>query len=161
MPQQYDFDEQMQQGDVGEAFLDAYFAAKGYTIRAATRDEQRQGIDRFFTSPKTGKITRVEYKTDTTAARTGNAFIETVSVDATGKMGWSLTSQAEMLIYYIPPLNRIYLMPFISLHWELPRWLRDFPPRQAQNDGYATHGIIIPLAEFERLALRVYDTSDE
>jgi hypothetical protein len=153
----YDFDQQMKQGDAGEGFLDQYFASKGYTIQPATRDQQRQGIDREFTSPRTGKLSLVEYKTDHTAARTGNAFIETVSVDVAGKMGWALTSQADILIYYIPPAHTIYVLPFMALHWEMPRWLRDYPPRQAQNNGYVTHGIIIPLTELALHAIRVYD----
>lgn len=152
----YDFHQQMQQGDDGEAFLDTFFGEKGYTIRPATREEQRQGIDREFTSPRTGKVSKVEYKTDHTAARTGNAFIETVSVDIAGKMGWALTSQADILIYYIPPDGLIYVVPFMALHWEMPRWLRDFPPRAAPNRGYTTHGIIIPLRELEQHAMRVY-----
>jgi hypothetical protein len=156
----YDFDQQMRQGDEGADFLDAFFAGKGYAIRPATRDEQRQGVDRIFTSPRTGSISRVEYKTDRAAARTGNAFIETVSVDAAGKMGWALTSQADILVYYVPPDRRIYVVPFRALHWEMPRWLREYPPRTAQNDGYATHGIIIPLRELARHAIRIYQVGE-
>jgi hypothetical protein len=157
----YNFNQQMQQGRDGEAFLDAFFADKGYEIRPASEEEQRQGIDRAFTSPRTGKVSRVEYKTDQTAARTGNAFIETVSVDVAGKMGWALTSQADILVYYIPPSRTIIVVPFMALHWEMPRWLRDYPPRQAQNNGYSTHGIIIPLSELERHAIRVYRLEQE
>lgn len=152
----YNFDQQRQQGGEGETFLDAFFAARGYTIRTATREEQRQGIDRAFTSPRTGQESLVEYKTDHTAARTGNAFIETVSVDSAGKMGWALTAQADYLIYYIPPSSVIYVVPFRAISWELPRWIREYPPKQAQNDGYSTHGIVIPLAELEQHAIRVY-----
>ncbi len=157
----YDFQRQMRQGGEGEAFLDAFFTGKGYAIAAASPEQQRQGIDRIFTSPGTGRVSLVEYKTDHAAARTGNAFIETISVDAAGKMGWALTSQAEILVYYIPPAGTITVVPFMALHWEMPRWLRDYPPRQARNAHYATHGIIIPLAELERHALRVYRVQAE
>jgi hypothetical protein len=152
----YDFDHQMRQGDQAAEFLDKFFQGKGYSIRPATRDEQRDGIDRAFTSPKDGKTWLVEYKADSAAARTGNAFIETISVDAAGKMGWALTAQADILVYYVPPTGVIYLVQFKVLQWELPRWIRDYPPRSAQNNGYATHGIIIPLAELEKSAMRVY-----
>jgi hypothetical protein len=152
----YQFDAQMRRGDAGEAFLDDFFRQRGYTISPVSREDQRRGVDRLFISPRTGKQHRVEYKTDHTAGRTGNAFIETVSVDASGKMGWALTAQADMLIYYIPPSHKILIIPFTALHWELPRWIRDYPPRQAANHTYATHGIIIPLAELEQHALRVY-----
>jgi hypothetical protein len=152
----YDFDHQMRQGDQAAEFLDAFFRAKGYAIRPATRDEQRAGIDRAFTSPKDGKTWLVEYKADTAAARTGNAFIETVSVDAAGKMGWALTAKSDILVYYIPPTGVIYVLQFKTLQFELPRWIRDYPPRSAKNDKYSTHGIIIPLTELDRSALRIY-----
>jgi hypothetical protein len=152
----YDFDHQMRQGDQAAEFLDEFFRGKGYSIRPATREEQRAGIDRAFISPKDGKSWLVEYKADSAAGRTGNAFIETVSVDAAGKMGWALTAKADILVYYIPPTGVIYLVQFKSIQWELPRWIRDYPPRSAQNNGYATHGIIIPLAELEKAAMRVY-----
>lgn len=156
----YNFDEQMQTGDQGEKIMDDFFAARGYTIRPATPEEQRRGIDRAFRSPKTGRVSLVEYKSDHTAARTGNAFIETVSVDSAGKPGWALTSQADYLVYFIPPTGTIYVIPFLAINWELPRWIRDYPPREAQNDGYKTHGVIIPLTELERQALRIYNAGD-
>jgi hypothetical protein len=64
----YSFDHQMARGDEGAAFLDDFFREKGYAIRDATRDEQRAGIDRAFTNPRSGKVSLVEYKTDTRAA---------------------------------------------------------------------------------------------
>jgi hypothetical protein len=48
------------------------------------------------------------------------------------------------------------VIPFMALHWEMPRWLRDYPPRTAANDGYSTHGIIIPLRELAQHAIRIY-----
>lgn len=156
----YDFDRQMRQGDEAALFLDTFFRGKGYTIREATRDEQRAGIDRAFTSPRDGKTWLVEYKADSAAARTGNAFIETISVDAAGKMGWALTAKADILVYYVPPTGTIYVIQFKAIQWELPRWIRDYPPRHAQNNGYSTHGIIIPLAELEKAAMRVYQVGE-
>jgi hypothetical protein len=156
----FNFNDQMRQGDQAEVFLDSFFAAKGYSIAHASRDQQRQGIDRLLTNPQ-GKESTVEYKADSAAARTGNAFIETVSVDASGKMGWALTARADILVYYVPPNGTIYVIPFKTIQWELPRWIRDYPPRHAQNNGYATHGIIIPLSELEKSAMRVYRITDE
>jgi hypothetical protein len=152
----YDFDNQMRQGDQAAEFLDTFFRGKGYTIRPATRDEQRAGIDRVFTSPKDGKVSLVEYKADSAAARTGNAFIETISVDAAGKMGWALTAKSDILVYFIPPTGVIYVLQFKTLQFELPRWIREYPPRSARNNSYSTHGIIIPLTELDKSALRIY-----
>jgi len=90
----YTFDAQKARGDAGESFLDQVFAT-GYEIRPATRAEQRRGIDRIFTRRKTGWRLAVEYKIDYKAAHTGNAFVETVSVDTAGKAGWAYSSAAD------------------------------------------------------------------
>jgi len=147
----YTFDAQKTRGDAGEVFLDQVFAA-GYEVRPATRAEQRQGIDRIFTRRKTDQRLAVEYKTDYKAAHTGNAFVETVSVDATGKAGWAYSSAADYLIYYVPGDEVIYVIALEVLRRELPCWVREYPLRAAQNEGYATHGVLVPLDEFEQHA---------
>jgi hypothetical protein len=147
----YTFDEQKARGDAGELFLDQWFARE-YEVRPATPEEQRRGIDRLFMHLQTGKCLAIEYKTDYRAAQTGNAFVETVSVDTAGKVGWAHSSEAEYLIYYIPGDGLMYVLALEVLRRELPRWMREYPLRSAQNEGYATHGVLVPLAEFERHA---------
>ena len=155
----YDFDHQRSAGEQGETFLDAFFRERGHAIRPAAPDEQRQGIDRVFTA-QDGKVTRVEYKTDFLAAKTGNAFIETVSVDTHGKMGWALTSQADYLIYYLPG-KVIYVLSFTSLHWALPQWIRNYPAKSAPNRGYATHGVLVPLEELAQYATQTFNLENQ
>lgn len=151
----FDFYQQRSEGQAGEAFLDAFFQARGHSLRTATDDEQRQGIDRVITTPR-GEIMRVEYKTDFRAGETGNAFVETVSVDTADKMGWALTAQADYLIYYLPE-RAIYVLPFRSLRWALPGWIRDYPLRTARNNGYETHGVLVPLDVLAALAVQRFD----
>ena len=147
----YTFDAQKARGDAGEALLDQVFAAD-YKIRPATRAEQRRGIDRIFTHRKTGRRLAVEYKTDYKAAHTGNAFVETISVDTVGKAGWAYSSAADYMIYYVPGDEVIYVIALAVLRRELSRWVREYPLRAAQNEGYATHGVLVPLDEFEQHA---------
>jgi len=147
----YTFDTQKARGDAGESFLDQVFATD-YEVCPATRQEQRQGIDRIFTHRRTSKRLAVEYKTDYKAAHTGNAFVETISVDTVGKAGWAYSSAADYMIYYVPGDEVIYVIALEVLRRELPRWAREYPLRAAQNEGYATHGILVPLDEFERHA---------
>ncbi|MEB2351838.1 MAG: hypothetical protein OZ924_10535 [Burkholderiaceae bacterium] len=169
----YQFDRQLSIGEEGEAFLDGFFAA-WFHIRRATPVEQRQGIDRWFVDAR-GRRQSVEYKADSTAARTGNAFVETISVDITGKPGWAYSSQARTLAYYItgkpgwayssqartlayyiPPDGLIYIIRLRHLRVVLPRWERDYPTRAVSNAGYHTHGLLVPLHELERLAVTVF-----
>lgn len=138
-------------------FLDRWFAAK-HEIRPATRQEQRRGIDRIFTHHQTGKRLAVEYKTDYRASETGNAFVETISVDTAGKAGWAYSSQANYLMYYIPGDGLIYVLALETLRQQLPRWLEKYPLRAAQNERYATHGVLVPLHKFEEHAEAVIST---
>lgn len=151
-PATYDFTTQLTQGAEGERILDNYFA-NWFTIRHATRLEQRNGIDRIFT--REGATYKVEYKTDTRASQTGNAFVETVSVDTAGKRGWAYTSEAEYLLYYVPGPETVYIIPFAQLRRHLTQWEQQYPTRKIPNRGYQTHGLLVPLDEFERIAQRV------
>lgn len=147
----HDFDSSYRAGIAGETFLDNLLAAK-FTIEQVSRDDQRRGIDRYFTSHTTGNRFPVEYKTDHRAADTGNAFIETVSVDSAGKAGWAYKSAAQYLLYYLPQTGVIYCLQMTAIRKHLPRWRDEYPTTSAQNDTYNTHGILVPLSEFEALA---------
>lgn len=153
--QPYAMADQLAKGEAAEATLDRHFANR-CIIQPATRAQQRQGIDRIFIHRQSGASYTVEYKTDWTAARTGNAFVETVSVDSQGVPGWAYTSQAEWLVYFIPEQSTIYLIAFSDLRARLPHWLatcKAAPP--IPNRGYYTLGILVPLSEFAHLASQI------
>jgi hypothetical protein len=150
----YDFRTKLQEGLRAEEFLDRILSSN-YRIKPASKSQQRQGIDRIITHVLTGQSWRVEYKTDQTAGNTGNAFVETISVDSRLKLGWAVTSESDLLFYYIPADGLIYVIPFEKLRTQLPRWLRSYPVRSIPNGGYSTHGILVPLHEFEALAQEV------
>ena len=153
--QTYDFTAQLRIGQEHERLLDSRLGDL-FEIAAATAGEQRQGIDRHFTHRKSGAGYLVEYKADSKAGRTNNAFVETVSVDSTGKLGWAFTSRADVLIYLVTHPETIYCIPLRQLRSQLFRWLWEYPSAQAQNNGYTTYGILVPLTEFEAIASVVY-----
>lgn len=153
----YQFDTQKRVGVAGEETLDAFFRQwRGLHIRPATDAEQRRGIDRMFTVAATGREVAVEYKTDYMAGRTGNAFVETVSVDRAGKPGWAVSSEAYFLIYLVPEPRTIYVIRMQDVRRRLPAWRQIYPERTVANDGYNTVGLLVPLDELERLAVEVY-----
>lgn len=78
-----------------------------------------------------------------------------MSVDTAGKAGWALTSQAEILAYYLPEADLVYLLRMETLRRLVPQWQQRFRTRAAANKGYQTLGILVPLAEFERHAIEV------
>lgn len=151
----YQMGEQLAQGEGAEARLDRHFAAR-CIIQSATRAQQRMGIDRLFTHRQTEITYTIEYKTDWTAGRTGNAFIETVSVDREQIPGWAYTAQAEWLVYFVPVHLQIYLIAFADLRTQLPVWLvscKAAPP--IPNAGYNTLGILVPLRLLAQSASRI------
>lgn len=153
----YQFAEQLAVGEAWEAHLDAFFGGQfPVEIRPASMEEQRKGIDRLFVSKRTGAIDAVEYKADRLAGKTGNAFIETVSVDATGKPGWAVASQARYLVYLVTEPETIYFIAMRRVRAALPRWRAQYAEARAQNDGYQTVGLLVPLHELERIAMTVW-----
>lgn len=148
----YSMTQQLAKGAGAEARLDRHFADR-FQIEPATHNQQRQGIDRRFTHRESGIIYTVEYKTDWTAGRTGNAFVETVSVDRERTPGWAYSSQAEWLVYFVPKRLTIYRIAFTDLRARLPLWLATCKPAPPiPNHGYHTLGILVPLCEFAQVA---------
>ena len=158
-PTPYNFNDQLAHGEQGEAFLDRFFA-QWFHVTPATPEEQRQGIDRHFSHLKSHEHFTVECKTDSTAARTGNAFIETISVDTEQKAGWAFTSQANRLLYYVPGKHVVFILEMTAIRARLPFWLQAYEVRQVPNNGYHTHGLLVPLEELERCAARVMDCGE-
>jgi len=152
----YGFDAQLAQGEQYERVLDAFFAGLGARISPVSRDDQRRGIDRMWFDPVDGRTWTVEYKADSLAGRTGNAFIETVSVDSEQRPGWAYSSQAALLVYLVTEPQTIYVISMARLRRQLARWSAVYRTAQAANNGYNTHGLLVPLHELERIAAVVY-----
>jgi hypothetical protein len=150
----YDMGQQIEQGESAERYLDFYFGAE-FAIRPATREQQRLGIDRIFTRRTDGREWLIQYKADKTAARTGNAFVETVSVDTAGKEGWALTCTADFIMYYVVGIGPLYILRPNDIRAKIQEWQRQYPERRIPNGTYHSVGLLVPLDEFERAAVQV------
>lgn len=151
----YQMQTQLLRGEEAERQLDQHFADR-FLITPATREEQRQGIDRIFTKRSSSQRYTIEYKTDWTAGRTGNAFLETVSVDTMNVLGWVYTSLAQWLIYYVPARRRLFIVRLSTLRAHIDSWIEHYGPEKAiPNDGYFTRGIPVPLGELEKCCQKI------
>lgn len=148
--QVYRFQAKLDEGESFERQLDGYFA-HWFHIQPGNKDQQRRGIDRIFTDQQ-GRVFTVQYKSDSTAAQTGNAFIETISVDHQNKRGWAYTCEAQILIYYIPPTRTLYVLSTVDLKQMLERWTAEHTLKIIPNEGYNTIGAIVPLKELRAIA---------
>lgn len=127
-----------------------------FVIRKVDRKTQRQGIDRIFNARSQPELAwTVEYKADLIAERTKRAFIETVSVDRRECQGWAYTSKSDTLIYYLPQKEWAFIIPFDVLRERLPVWEKSCQTGAAQNDGYQTYGLLVPLAELVKCADKI------
>ncbi len=143
----YGFKEQLAMGESGEARLDRYFS-KWYEVTPVSIDLQRDGIDRKF--KRGSAVTYAEYKTDSRTATTGNIFVETMSVDTIGKLGWAWTCKADMLMYLALP-NTLYIVDPLNVRDCIEFWQSAFGIRKVKNKGYKSHGIPVPVKEFEKI----------
>lgn len=147
----HNFNDKLAEGQAIERELDAYFRDQ-YFIAAASPADQRAGIDRLFRDKQTNRLTAIEYKADFQAGKTGNAFIETVSVDAVAKAGWALSSESAYIFYFVASTRKLYIVDIEVLRRWLPLWEDLFEKRYAQNEGYRTYGVLVPLEELAGIA---------
>lgn len=149
-----DFSECLDLGQQGEQVLDSYFS-KYYVIRPAFKGQQKKGIDRIFIHKKTEKEFFVEYKTDTLAGRTGNAFLELAKHLEPYRQGWVYTCQADFLVYYLPDRRTVYIVQPEWLRRSVDTWLAKYPLRTVNSRGryqnYQTQGVLVPLAELAEI----------
>lgn len=129
-------------------FLDAFFRARGWQIEPTTPYEERKQClgDRHFRQKDTHY--HVEYKSGIQTFYTGNIFLETVSVDSAGKEGWVYTCKADYILYGALLNHKILVFLPEQLRFvidDLKLKFREVRTGKNQNNGYNTHGVIVPL----------------
>jgi len=149
------FSQSLEDSVTHEMALDAYFSGRGITVTPVDHDGQLSGKDRNFATPDNLTYT-VEYKADSRASDTRNAFIETVSVDEQNIPGWAYTSTADVLVYYIPPDNIAYVLRMQSVKAMVPVWTETYPLQSVANvsqrgESYHTIGLLVPIRVVTRL----------
>ena len=147
----YRFQTQRNRGYAGEKMLDKVFG-KFFDVRRATATQQRNGIDRVMVGKEHKQTINVEYKTDYTAASSGNAFVE-IAFD--GRPGWAHTSQADFIAYFVPGKHTYIVRP-ATLRTHLQEWEGRFEKRTVLNSGYTATGLIVPLSYLAEIAEAIY-----
>ncbi len=154
----FDFETQLEVGQNGEDYLDAYYAPR-YDIRKATDiDLQKRGVDRLFKSKDSNLSCwfTVEYKVDFKAGETGNVFLEIEVSSAKKKgFGWVQKLFAQSLIYYVPKLGTAFYCNSLLIKNHVERWALEHKiSRLVMNKGQANEfwslGILVPIDVFAR-----------
>lgn len=139
---------QFKVGKSGEYELDRFFARYGWSISPTTPDQERRLClgDRVFIRHE-GTF-YIEYKYDMWTLRSGNIFLETISVDTSGKKGWLFTCQADYIFYAAPGHKVIMTFRPTVLRENaayLQRTFKTVSTAPQLNVGYKTHGILVPI----------------
>lgn len=106
---------------------------------------QKLGVDRVVLL-KNGKKLLIEEKFRFNVYN--DIFIETHSSD--NKLGWiKKESRTDILVYYIIPLNTIYVFDFRKLKIKFNKWNTEWLLRygytRSKNKNYTSKGICIPI----------------
>jgi len=147
----YYFEAQLEKGEEYEGILDAFFSSQ-YDIEEATFEQQHLGIDRLFTSKKRGVRASVEYKTDFIAQKTGNVFIEAMDGDSE-PCGWASSSTAQILVYFIPELNVIFMADMLKIKLDIDFLCVKYGIRTVKNPTYNILGTPIPIDKFREYVI--------
>lgn len=121
------------------------------------RDDQSLGIDAIYENKKTGDTFTVEVKTDEVAGRTGNVFMEVVSVDHPIRAGWLWTCRADKLLDWLPVQRQLLIFEPHQLQTNIRDWTTNYGIKPVQNDGYQTYGCPVPLGVASLIATKVLD----
>lgn len=152
----YRFDEQFALGQVAEEFIKHELETRfKVAVSEAPRSLQSLGID--FILQQNNKRYSAELKTDFRAHQTGNAFVETISVqdpetDEVKAYGWYYTSVAQVLLYYVPGINILFL---VDMYKFKTLSLDNYITKVIRNKTYVGRGKVIPLAELAQYAVQL------
>jgi hypothetical protein len=65
--------------------------------------------------------------------------------------GWAITSEADLLLYYLPVTHELLTVEMTAIREALPEWERRYRSRKLDNAWYCTWGLMVPLWELERM----------
>jgi hypothetical protein len=122
----------------------------GHMLCGGSNDNQRRGVDRVIQLAN-GHTLYVDEKKR--AKDYTDILLEYVSVSTTGAPGWMDKDLAiDYLAYAFMPSKRVYLFPWHMLRraWLHHRdeWIEKYyPPIKAQNNGYETLSVAVPIKE--------------
>ena len=143
----YNFTNKLKEGQQYEKDIFAHLKKDNWRVKIADREQQSQGIDCIIS--KENLTYAIEIKSDTKASKTGNIFIETISVDTQNKKGWAYTTQSDFIFYYLPLDLIVYILNSKWVTNSVQSWEHRFPKRIINNQEYNTVGLLIPLWFFE------------
>lgn len=141
---------EFEKGLAGEAALDSLLLGLG-KMEEATREQQRAGIDRILTGHGGRRLT-IEYKTDYKGDKTGNCYIETLSVSVSNKKGWAYTSTADRILYLMADSGTVYCLEPDEVRKLIDKWIEKYRTVRVYNQNYYGEGVLVPVPVIQEAA---------
>lgn len=144
----YEFGKQFKIGQAGEWVMSKYHEIL-YHITKSSMQGERDGYDFIFVNRKSGKKYKVEIKTDQKVQIFGNIIIETVSVDNPFRAGWGVTSQSDIIIFYLWETKEVLYFWTKDIKSNIDKWKRQYGETAVIENkrGYNTIGIKLPYKQ--------------
>jgi len=121
---------------------------------AGNTHSQRMGIDRLILL-SSGRVLSIDEKKR--RGEWSDILLEYVSVDTTGAPGWiEKDLSIDYLAYAFMQSQRVYLFDWLALrrawmHYK-ELWKREYQTIQAQNNGYKTLSVAVPIEVVRKAA---------
>lgn len=147
---EHDWKVEYAKGLEGEAALDSFLQGLG-EMEEATREQQRAGIDRILTGHG-GQQLAIEYKTDYKGHKTGNCYIETLSVSVSNKKGWAYTSTADRILYLMADSGTVYCLEPDEVRKLIDQWIEKYRTVRVYNQNYYGEGVLVPVPVIQEAA---------
>lgn len=149
----YSFEKQLEKGKEWErkVFLTLQRVMREsyiVTYLPDNKEFQSAGFDMSIYCKDTDTIMLLEIKTDFQSHKTGNAFLETISVSRRGiieKEGWVNTSKADAIMYLIPGMQKAIFLHMNDLRDILKSSSIPYPFRECKNQDYSSYGFLVPI----------------
>lgn len=140
-------------------FLDALWRAwfgPEVSIRPVTDlGEQRRGLDvRLAPAWPAREPMWLTAQEKVRSRDWGDVLLERVSNDRTGTPGWTLTCEADLVLYAVAPSRRGILLPGPGLRRvaqeRFPAWVKAYGEKRADNGEYHTINVALPESVLRR-----------
>ena len=151
---EFDFHEKRREGDKGEWLMNTYHTL-WFDIVESGNDGRERGYDSIFTRFSDSTPFLVETKVCNRAHETGNLIVETMSKVEFDKLGWAITSEAEILLWYIWFWDEVIYFRMPDIKKRVNQWKERYGELALMKNkqGWTTRAIMVPLTVMRPLAI--------
>lgn len=130
-------------GRAGEELFQRIMESRNYKVENVSNNSNfwDKDIDFIITSPTSGETKTFEVKWDSRIHKTGNLYLEVLSSNSKGGLGWFEFCKADYIAYGDMKSRTFYIIPLLELKEKVKHL-----PKYYANCGEDSVGLLVPLA---------------